>query len=206
MSYFKDQIKERVKPQFDELTRTAKSVLGYHKSADELVAERNYTHYLVIDHAIQTGQDNYIISDTASNAIYKVKGTAWLGRHRLIVHKENEKIGEIRKKLVVLPDLIDGQTERHMCLVYHNGNEVNCVEAYTESQKQKFKIHKHGWKVSYNPDNDSYVLRQQKNIVAQLNEACNNKYVIGYNDLNKEVEIVMLAIAFFQINNVIMNK
>lgn len=206
MGFIEDNIKKRVQPQLDELKRAAKSVFGTHKSTEELVEEGAYVYYLTAEHTIQNGQDNYDIYDTAKNLIYRIKGTFWLGRHHLIVKKGDEKIGEIRKKLVAIPDILEGRTERHMCLVYLNGNEINCVEAYKESQKQKFKIHKHGWKISYNPSNDSYILRHQKNDVAQLSEACDSKFVIGYNDIDKERDIILLAMSFFQINNAIMNK
>lgn len=206
MGFIKDNIKKQVKPQWNELKRTTKSVFGIHKSTGELIAESAFPHYLIAKHTVQTGQDHYDICDTSMQLIYSITGTFWLGHHHLIVKKKGERIGAIRKKLIAIPDIIEGQSERHMCLIYQNNNETNCIEAYKESKKQIYKIHKHGWKISYCPDNDSYILRHQKKVIAQLNEASNNEYVIGYNDIDKEVDITLLAMSFFQINNAIMNK
>lgn len=214
MSYIKNQIRKQVKPHYDELKRTAKSVFGIHKSADELVAETKFAHYLLVKRSIQTGQDVYEIFDVEENLVYRIKGTFWLGRHHLNVYRGNEKIGEIRKKLIALPDIDEGHSKRHLCEIYLDGKEVNSVEAFMKSRTQglkphktqEFRIHKHGWTIRYNPDDDSYALQLQKKLIAQLNEATSKKFVIAYNDVEKELDVVLLSIAFFQINNAIMKK
>ncbi|MBR2403323.1 MAG: hypothetical protein IKB01_11270 [Lachnospiraceae bacterium] len=208
MGFIKDYVKSNfdqyAKESWDELKRVTKSVFGYHKGVEEVIAQAKFSHYLLIKHEIKSGADTFEIFDIEGKQLYNAKGTFWLGRHHVIVYKGNTKIGEIRKKLYVFPDIDDWHKDRHQCDVFLGTQEINCVEAYRKSEKQIFKIK--GWKISYDAKEDAYLLNKNGSQKVQLNEVCRHEYVVGYDDIKQEEELILLLLSFVQINNAIMNR
>ena len=82
------------------------------------------------------------------------------------------------------------------------------MESYVCSKLRKYKISKRGWNTSYNSDDDAFDLVKSKSVIAKLyqaysDDARNHKYVIGYNDANDEIDIILLLISLAQIDNAV---
>lgn len=206
-----DEIKEMYKPQIDDLKKTIRTVLKQHRPVDTIIADGKFQKYMVVKQATKTAlieREIYNIYNHENSLIYLVKGTFLLGKHHLILYKNKEKLGEIKKKIIVLPDIIDGYTKRHRCKVYKSDKEFATVESYVCSKLRKYKISKRGWNTSYNSDDDAFDLVKSKSVIAKLyqaysDDARNHKYVIGYNDANDEIDIILLLISLAQIDNAV---
>lgn len=191
---------------------TLRTILKCHRNADDIISEGKFRNYLIVNQVTKHflfEHEKYNICDCDMNIVYQIKGTFWMGKHHLVLYDdEKNPIGEIRKKLIVLPDIISGYYKRHECILRKSGKDIGYVETYVESKLRKYKISKRGWSIPYNSADDCYDIIKSKSMIAKFYQAVspdpiNHKYVIGYNSDADLTEIILISISLAQIDNAI---
>lgn len=220
LSTIREMADEDLVPQLDDLIKVlpdtkipgaankALNILGYeslNRSADEIIASSKYKNHIIIEQCRKPRlffeRDTYNVYDTAGKPIYFVSGKFWLGNHRLLVFKDGEQIGEIHKRLFTFPDILDGEHQLRICSIKPNDNKPYIMQTSIYSKQRRYTIQKRGLKLEYLPKERAYKILYQKNAIAQIyipytEDARNNrKLVIGYQNTDREPELIMQAIA-----------
>ena len=114
---------------------------------------------------------------------------------------DSEKIGAIRKRVFVFPDIDKWEFKRKKSKVVLADGEIYKITSGLSKKGRRFYIDRKHWKIT--TKEDGYVVSYKKMAVAHVYKSFksefyeNKKWLIGYDALQNEKDLVILVVAIW---------
>lgn len=197
----KKEVQNKVTPKLNELMNSISKLFPSEAEViSEIISKEKYNNYYIIEHEyidyMPFESDSYKIYNLNNELLYTIKGHLFFGKHFLYVYQDKKIIGTIKKRFITIPDILEGDSKLRICTIKNDNGEKYQMRTHVNNQKLHYKIKRKSWTMHSNNDEDIFSFSYKKTKIAHLYKYGHKKSLLGFNDLDMELDLIMMAVAF----------
>lgn len=143
------------------------------------------------------------VFDTEGHRVYSVKNTLFVKHDLILLGRQQEKIGTVKKKVVALRSPFAFVSDARDYKIDIDGICVGQVKTHLKGTKRQCKITPIGWTVQGDFFESNYTVTYNDTTVARIRKtsATDESYILDFSDPTNEGMVMMIVAALFDVRH-----